>query len=82
MDESFVFYMDDHENPAYPSTNLEGATMEVPNEFYDKYFKAFRAFYELNAQVEQLYRIQLGKEPWALVPIPAHRIIDDQSKAS
>lgn len=79
MDDTFVFYMDDHDFPTYPSTDSEGPTIKVPEEFYDRYIKTIRAFYDMNAQIEQLYRIQLGKEPWPTAVIPEHEVIDDQS---
>lgn len=72
MDSMWIFWPVDREIGAG-----EDATMEISKELFDSYTKVQAEFNKLNEQIEQLYRIQTGKQPWANtnVEVPKHEII-------
>jgi hypothetical protein len=52
----------------------ETPALEVDAEFLEQLDRASAVYHSLKAQLEQLYRIQQGLEPWPTVPVPDYKI--------
>lgn len=59
---------DDHRDDLEP-------TFEIDSEIVDEWHRRLEAFNEINIKFEQLYRIQIGKQPWPGYDVPYHKLL-------
>jgi acyl dehydratase len=50
-------------------------TMEIPQALIHEYDAATRAMEAINEKIEQLYRVQENRQPWAEPPVPEHKLL-------
>lgn len=71
----FVFFPIDEEHylREYYSKPM---TMEISEELFNEYYSKYRAFRDVQRQVEQLFRIQEGKTVHPDDPIPDYKLLN------
>lgn len=78
MDAVNIFWLLDPGSQRHFGTTQLPASLEISQNLYDEYKEVAKRFFELNEQLEQLYRVQQNMTPWQVPPVPDHRIINDK----
>jgi len=50
-------------------------TLEVPDDLLVRYKQAYTQYRQLQVELEQLYRVQVGLAPWESDPVPEHKVL-------
>ena len=53
---------------------LAKVKLQVPLELVNRYERVAQEWFELQQELEQLYRVQQGLKPWSNPPIPPHEV--------
>jgi hypothetical protein len=56
-------------------------TLDVDQDLIDRYTTAYVAYRELQDQLEQLYRVQQGIDPWPEQAIPEYKVLEPKDAA-
>lgn len=61
--------------PRGTESDTRSGSMEIPQELFDRHAAALQEYAAVSEQLEQLFRIQQGMNPYQNTPIPEHTIL-------
>lgn len=61
--------------PRNTESDSRSGSMEISRDLFDRYDAALHEYQQVTAEIEQLYRVQQGLQPFSSPLVPDHKIL-------